>query len=101
MIKFRIYAGFNDQYLGIHEFANEDEAWNYAYNEALEDLQRYGGYHGYPHPDNMEEYDEQYEGISEEERWNAFVEEAESWLEYDLKPVEDGVEYDEEGEPIE
>lgn len=101
MTKFRIYAGSGLRFLDILPFSNLEEAEEYARNEAIEDILSYGGYHGYPHPDYIEEYNDEYEGIEEDDRWNAFLEEVESWLEWDVKEVEDGVSYDEDGEPIE
>ena len=51
MPKFKIYAGLSGgfggaQYYGIHECADEDEAEAYAREQAVEQYESYGGYHG-------------------------------------------------------
>ena len=96
-MKYRIFAGMNNEYHGIYEFSTEGEAMQYAWNKSLENLESYGGFHGYPHPNN---YDIDEGELSDEKRWEMFLDDAESWLQYDIAEVIDGVNYDEEGEPI-
>jgi hypothetical protein len=102
MAKFKIYAGLGggfggSDYLGIHEFPNEDEAFDYAYESASEEYDGYAGLHGLRDRDEIiQEFIEQGFELDEEEIDIAYSEEKESWLDYDVKQVPDDYEEDED-----
>ena len=67
----------------IIEAANEKAALSYAWELACDDLEGYGGLHGTPSPDTIAEE----EGLNEEDAWEAYCEERESWLSYEVEPL--------------
>ena len=75
-MKFKIYYGIDavdeDDPKEIMSFKNREAAMDYAYEQALSELESYGGLHGYPDPDDED-----------------FDQEAESFLYYDAKSITD------------
>jgi hypothetical protein len=59
----------------ILDFKNESEACDWAYQEALDELDSYGGLHGYP--------------SSEDCSWETFQQEAESWIDIEVELIEE------------
>ena len=100
MPKFKIYAGLSGgfggaRYCGVYECADKDEAETYAREQAVEEYESYGGYHGLYTWDSMrqeiadEEYDGDIEQVDPEDVDMRLMEEVEGWLTYKIIPVQD------------
>ena len=100
MPKFKIYAGLSGgfggaRYCGVYECADRDEAETYAREQAIEEYESYGGYHGLYTWDSMrqeiadDEYDGDIEQVDSEDVDMRLMEEVESWLTYKIVPVQD------------
>lgn len=100
MPKFKIYAGLSGgfggaRYCGVFECANRDEAETYAREQAIEEYESYGGYHGLYTWDSMrqeiadDEYDGDIEQVDPEDVDMRLMEEVEGWLTYKIIPVQD------------
>ena len=100
MPKFKIYAGLSGgfggaRYCGVYECADKDEAETYAREQAIEEYESYGGYHGLYTWDSMrqeiadEEYDGDIEQVDPEDVDIRMIEEVEGWLTYKVIPVHD------------
>ena len=100
MAKFKIYAGLSGgfggaRYCGVYECDNEQEAETYAREQAIEEYESYGGYHGLYTWDSMrqeiadDEYDGDIEAVDHEDVDMRMVEEVEGWLTYRIIRVRD------------
>ena len=100
MPKFKIYAGLSGgfggaRYCGVYECADRDEAETFAREQAVEEYESYGGYHGLYTWDSMrqeiadEEYDGDIEQVDPEDVDIRMIEEVEGWLTYKVIPVHD------------
>ena len=100
MPKFKIYAGLSGgfggaRYCGVYECADRDEAETFAREQAVEEYESYGGYHGLYTWDSMrqeiadEEYDGDIEQVDPEDVDMRLMEEVEGWLTYKIIPVQD------------
>ena len=100
MPKFKIYAGLSGgfggaRYCGVYECADRDEAETYAREQAVEEYESYGGYHGLYTWDSMrqeiadDEYDGDIEQVDPEDVDMRMMEEVEGWLTYKVIPVQD------------
>jgi hypothetical protein len=70
---------------GPFEFSSEEIATQAAYDMAVEDYESFEGYHGIPDIGDIMEDKEGYnlsEDASEDECWEAYYEQRESWLSY-------------------
>ena len=105
MPKFKIYAGLSGgfggaRYCGVYECADKDEAETYAREQAVEEYESYGGYHGLYTWDSMrqeiadEEYDGDIEQVDPEDGDIRMIEEVEGWLTYKFIPVHDDFPFD-------
>lgn len=94
-MKYKIYAGLGGSFGGAnyqstHEFTTEDEAYNYAYNLAVEEYQSYEGCHGILSWDDCrEDLLDSYPDIEidNEDVDDRYQEEVESWIEYYVRPA--------------
>ena len=111
MPKFKIYAGLSggyggEQYYGVHECADEDEAEAYAREQAVEQYESYGGYHGLYTWESMRqeiadnEYGGDIEQVDPDDVDMRLMEEVENWLIYRIIPVRDDfpLDWDEDGD---
>ena len=100
MPKFKIYAGLSGgfggaRYCGVYECADKDEAETYAREQAVEEYESYGGYHGLYTWDSMrqeiadDEYDGDIEQVDPEDVDMRLMEEVEGWLTYRIVRVRD------------
>jgi hypothetical protein len=100
MPKFKIYAGLSGgfggaRYCGVYECDGRDEAETYAREQAVEEYESYGGYHGLYTWDSMrqeiadDEYDGNIEQVDPEDVDMRLMEEVEGWLTYKVIPVQD------------
>jgi len=83
MEKYNIYAGLGGSFGGAsfittEEFKNEDDAFEYAYDCAVEIYESYVGYHGLRTVEDIMEEDE----VDESEAIETYQEEMENWLDY-------------------
>ena len=100
MTKYNIYAGLTSmEYKGTTECKNADEALDYAYELAVEEYESYAGLHGIPSWEELEqevrdmysaeidagEYDEDDIEYMTQDAWN---EEVESWIQYQVIPTD-------------
>lgn len=100
MPKFKIYAGLSGgfggaHFCGIYDCEDEHEAEEIAREEAMQEYESYGGYHGLYTWDSMRqeiadnEYDGDIEQVDPEDVDIAITEEVEGWLSYRIVPVPD------------
>ena len=94
---YNIYAGLGGSfggysYIGTLQNASEDEAYQYAFEEACNIYDSYAGYNGIRSIDDI--MDE--EGVDENEAVETYIEERESWLDYYAVPIEEDTELEEE-----
>ena len=100
MAKFKIYAGLSGgfggaRFCGVYECKNEREAEDIAREEAMQEYESYGGYHGLYTWDSMRqeiadtEYDGDIEQVDPEDVDIAMTEEVEGWLSYRIVRVRD------------
>lgn len=103
MKKFKIYYGLSGGFGGaefshIEECETRAEAEDIAYQLAIEEYESYGGCHGLTSEDEIRENPEEY-GLDEEatndDYWNAYMEEVNSWICYHVEEW-DGSSIDEE-----
>jgi hypothetical protein len=66
------------------EVENEEEAWQYAYELACGEYDQYVGYHGLRTVEEIMEED----GIDEDEAYEVWLEERESWLNYECERID-------------
>lgn len=98
---FKIYAGLGGSfgganYHGTYEYENIDEALNDAYNLAFEEYQSYEGCHGILSYEEVEAdlrdsglIDDDLTDSELEDAINShYLEEVESWIEYNAMPAE-------------
>lgn len=88
---FRIYIGLGGGFGGYRYsetdwFLGEDDAWDYAYEQAFENYLSYVGLHGLRDIDQIVEE----EGVDKDEAYGIMREDAESWLSYDISEVFEG-----------
>jgi len=92
MKKFAIRYGLGGGFGGlrmtpeINEFESQDEAEKYAWEMAVQEYESYGGMHGLT---TMEEVMEDRGITDEEEGWEAYLEDIESWLCYEAVELKD------------
>ena len=70
---------------GPRKYTGEHDATVDAYLLAVEDYESFEGYHGIPSVDNIMDEKEDYglaSDASEDECWEAYYEERQSWLDY-------------------
>ena len=109
MAKFKIYAGLSGgfggaRYCGIYECDSADEAETYAREQAIEEYESYGGYHGLYTWDSMrqeiadDEYDGDIDAVDPDDVDMRMMEEVEGWLTYRIVPVPDNfpIDWDED-----
>lgn len=109
MAKFKIYAGLSGgfggaRYCGIYECDNKQEAETYAREQAIEEYESYGGYHGLYTWDSMrqeiadDEYDGDIDAVDPDDVDMRMMEEVEGWLTYRIVPVPDNfpIDWDED-----
>lgn len=100
MPKFKIYAGLSGgfggaRFCGVYDCEDEHEAEEIAREEAMQEYESYGGYHGLYTWDSMRqeiadnEYDGDIEQVDPEDVDIAMTEEVEGWLSYRIVPVGD------------
>jgi hypothetical protein len=100
MAKFKIYAGLSGgfggaRYCGIYECDSADEAETYASEQAIEEYESYGGYHGLYTWDSMrqeiadDEYDGDIDAVDPDDVDMRMMEQVEGWLTYRIVPVPD------------
>ena len=100
MAKFKIYAGLSGgfggvRFCGVYECEDEREAESIAREQAVEEYESYGGYHGLYTWDSMrqeiadDEYDGDIEAVDPEDVDMRMMEEVEGWLTYKVVPVHD------------
>ena len=100
MPKFKIYYGLyggfgGARFCGVYDCADEHEAEEIAREEAMQEYESYGGYHGLYTWDSMRqeiadtEYDGDIEQVDPEDVDIAMTEEVEGWLSYRIVPVGD------------
>ena len=100
MAKFKIYAGLSGgfggaRFCGVYECDSEQEAETYAREQAVEEYESYGGYHGLYTWDSMrqeiadDEYDGDIEAVDPDDVDMRMMEEVEGWLTYRIVPVPD------------
>lgn len=90
MAWYKIYAGLGGGFGGTHfqsteEFPNEDEAYSYAYNIAVNEYKSYEGCHGVlSWEDCQEDLNDSFPDMdfNDEDVDNHYQEEIESWIEY-------------------
>ena len=110
-MKFKFYAGLSGgfggaQYCGIYECTDRDEAETYAREQAVEQYESYGGYHGLYTWDSMRQeiadndYDGDIEQVDPDDVDMRLMEEVENWLIYKIIPVPDDfpLDWDEDGD---
>lgn len=101
MAKFKIYAGLSGgfggaRFCGVYECEDEREAESIAREQAVEEYESYGGYHGLYTWDSMrqeiadDEYDGDIEAVDPEDVDMRLMEEVEGWLTYRVVRVHDG-----------
>ena len=83
MSKFNIYAGLGGSFGGAsfittEEFKDENEAWEYAYECAVEIYESYAGYHGIRTVEDIMDEEE----VDEFEATEIYQEEIEGWVDY-------------------
>ena len=83
MEKYNIYAGLSGGFGGAsfittEESKDENEAWKYAYECAVEEYESRVGYHGLRTVEDIIEEDE----VDESEAIEIYQEEMESWIDY-------------------
>lgn len=91
MPKYKIFTGLGGGFGGatehiIEEFENLEDAEEYAWEEACEEYESYGGMHGLF---NREEALEEYSDLTEEDLDAMYDEDRENWIEYWAELVED------------
>lgn len=89
-MKYKIYAGLGGGFGGATyqetgTFANKKDAMDYAYELAVQEYEQYDGLHGLRSVDMI--MDE--EGYSEEEAYDEWCQEMESWLDFYVKKVDE------------
>lgn len=100
MPKFKIYVGLSGGFGGAHfcevyECGSQAEAETYAREQAVEEYESYGGYHGLYTWDSMrqeiadDEYNGDIEQVDPEDVDMRMMEEVEGWLTYKVIPVQD------------
>lgn len=100
MPKFKIYSGLSGgfggaRFCGVYDCADEHEAEEIAREEAMQEYESYGGYHGLYTWDSMRqeiadtEYGGDIEQVDPEDVDIAMTEEVEGWLSYRIVPVGD------------
>lgn len=100
MAKFKIYAGLSGgfggaRFCGVYDCEDEHEAEEIAREEAMQEYESYGGYHGLYTWDSMRqeiadnEYGGDIEQVDPEDVDIAMTEEVEGWLSYRIIPVAD------------
>ena len=100
MAKFKIYAGLSGgfggaRYCGIYECDSVEEAETYAREQAIEEYESYGGYHGLYTWDSMrqeiadDEYDGDIDAVDPDDVDMRMMEEVEGWLTYRIVRVRD------------
>ena len=83
MEKYNIYAGLSGSFGGAsfittEEFKSLDDAYEYAYECAVEEYESYLGYHGLRTVEDIMVEDE----VDESEAIEIYQEEMESWIDY-------------------
>ena len=83
MEKYNIYAGLGGSFGGAsfittEEFKDESEAWEYAYDCAVEIYESYAGYHGIRTVEDIMEEEE----VDESEAVEIYQSEIEDWVDY-------------------
>lgn len=87
---YNIYAGLGGsfggaKYVGTLNGVTSETAYSEAFESAVEEYESYEGYHGLRDVgDIMEE-----EGVDEQEAYDIYIEERESWLDYYAIPVDE------------
>lgn len=100
MAKFKIYAGLSGgfggaRFCGVYDCEDEHEAESIAREQAIEEYESYGGYHGLYTWDSMRQEiaDDEYNGdidqVDPEDVDMRLMEEVEGWLSYRIVPVAD------------
>jgi hypothetical protein len=90
MKKFKVFYGLGGGFGGateddeIYEFANKDEAIEFAREKACEEYDDHAGLHGLR---SIEEIMEE-EGLDEDEAIAEYKEERESWLDYEVEEIQ-------------
>lgn len=99
---YNIYAGLGGGFGGATykctmEFNSEDDASRYAYLEARDDYDSYGGMHGLFDPEDAWENPEDYgfDEMTEEAIEELYEEDLESWIDYYVIPTDEDDEIDE------
>lgn len=94
-MKFRILHGLGGGFGGgdyeVVECKSQEEADSYAYEAACDDYESYAGMHGLRDTNQIME-DEDID--DEDEAWEIYREERESWIVYDAEPYVKGMEID-------
>lgn len=92
MKKYKISYGLGGGFGGanedgeIYEFKNEDEAMRFAWEKACEEYDSYAGLHGLRDVEQIMEED----GIdNEDDAWEVYYEERESWLDYEVEEIDE------------
>lgn len=88
MAKFQIRYGLGGSFGGLCEWENSDAANEVdadleAWEKACEEYESHAGLHGLRDVEQIMEEDE----VDEEEAWEIYNEERESWLDYETREV--------------
>ena len=96
MAKYRIFAGMDGGFGGadeicVREFPFEEDAMEYAYQEAVAEYQSYEGFHGvFDRNDVRQDLLLSFgKEPTDDEIENKYWEEVESWIDYYVEEVED------------
>lgn len=94
---YNIYSGLGGSfggasYIGTLQNTDEEEASNYAFEEACNIYESYEGLHGLRTTTDIIND----EGVDEDEAWEIYIEERENWLDYYAIPTEEDTSLTEE-----
>lgn len=92
---YNIYAGLGGgfggaEFCGEGEFASEEDAMEYAREQAIQEYQSYEGLHGILGPEDIREGYQNFgldENFTDEEFEEVYNNEIESWIEYYVEPA--------------
>jgi hypothetical protein len=102
MKRFKVFAGIGGgfgggTFRGVEEHTDQSNACVSAYNLAIEEYDDMAGLHGLR---SIEDIMEEEDIDDREDAQEMYNEERESWMDYYVEEVRDGVEVDEDGEDI-
>lgn len=91
---YNIYAGLGGfggaEFYSSEDFLSEEDAVEYAREQAIQEYQSYEGYHGIYSPEDIQNEYQEFgleEGYTEEELEEVYLEQIESCIEYYVEPA--------------